>query len=257
MPTFEELCARAEATAGDIEKLAKQLQRAAVAMKKAARDGNPGKIRQAALQIDEAAAMAQQVQDTPTRAWPLSETELTELLKGDYVDQLIDKASAAGVTLSRLENNCLAAFPVILQIFADSRTLKIDNKRLSTLHPTIAIDRLRASQKKSRSHPEKFIEVLYRAYRLVVGEQIEQGTTLVAVYDALTVLPEARTAYGKPEFTRDIYELDSSSVKSTRNGITMTLSASTGTRSKGETLTIIAPSGMPKSYYGIRFEKAK
>jgi hypothetical protein len=37
----------------------------------------------------------------------------------------------------------------------------------------------------------------------------------------------------------------------------MTLSASTGTRSKGETLTIIAPSGMPKSYYGIRFEKAK
>lgn len=254
MPSFEDLCAQAEAIASEIEKLAAQLQRSAIAMKKAAREGNPTKIRQGATQVDEAAVQTQQIQNTAARAWPLSDAELTELLKGPYVEQLIQAAGVAGVSLSRLDN-CLAAFPVILQVQAEARAVKLDNVRLTSLRPAIIIERVRAAQKKARSQPEKFIEVLHKAYRLVVGPESDQGTTLIAVYEALTLLPDARKTYGKPEFARDVYELDSSGLKQTSSGMQLTLPAATGTRSKGDTLSIVSPDGMPKYYYGIRFER--
>lgn len=82
MSTFEELCIAAEISAAEVEKLAKQLQRAAAALKRAAREGHPGKIRQAAIQIDDAAASTRQISNTADRVWPLSDSDLGELLKG-------------------------------------------------------------------------------------------------------------------------------------------------------------------------------
>ena len=124
MQTFEALCANAEAVAIEIENLAKQLQRSAHAMKKAAHEGSPGKIRQAASQIDEAVSKTRHIEATANRAWPLSDEELTGMLNGPYVDQLIDAAGAVGLSLNRLDE-CLAAFPVILQVLPGQRAVAI------------------------------------------------------------------------------------------------------------------------------------
>ncbi len=253
MPTFEEYCAKAESIAVEIEKQARQLQRSAVAMKKAAQEGDPAKIRKAAGQIDEAASETQQIQDTLQRGWPISDAKLTEVLKGPYVKELMGTAAAAGISLNQ-GDNYLAAFPVILEILPEARVLKLDKARLTALRPSTVVARIRARLSKAHSKPERFIEILFKAYRLVVGEDLEHGTTLVALYEALTVLPDARSAYSKPEFIRDVYELDASKVRQTKRGATMSLAAATGTRSS-DTLSIIPPNGMPKHYYGIRFER--
>lgn len=252
MQTFEALCANAEAVAVDIENLAKQLQRSARALKKAAREGSPGKIRQAAGQIDEAASKTRQIDGTASRAWPLSDDELTRLLKGPYIDQLIEAARLSGVMLNRLDD-CLAAFPVILEVLPGQRALRLNTARLTTLHPSVVIKRIRDKLKRSPRRPEKFIEVLFNAYKRVVGDRMERGTTLLDVYKTLTLDPDYD--YGKADFTRDVYELDSSGVRQTRSGATMSLPAATGTRSKGDTLSFISLDGTPKYYFGIRFEQ--
>lgn len=254
MASFEAICASAETVADEIEKLAKELQRAASSMKKAARDGSPDKIRKAAGQIDAAAVKVGAVESTFNRAWPFTDSELAEFLKGPYIDQLIEAGAAAGVSLSRLDD-CLAAFPVILQVLPSQRALRLDAKRSTTLRPSIVIEQIRVRMKKPRSRPERFIEVLLKACRFLVGEEIARGTTLLEVYDALTLLPDSRSTYGKAEFTRDVYELDASGVTVTKDGLAMTLPAATGTRSRSDTLSLIGPNGIPKYYYGIRFQK--
>jgi hypothetical protein len=253
MPTIEEHFAQTEIVAERIEKLGQQLQRAAAAMKKGAREGNPAKIRAAAEDIQALAAQIANAAPGAKVAFPLSDGELAELIKGDFVEQLIAAGSEAGVSLSRLDQ-CLAAFPVVLQILPDAKGVRIDKTRLASLRPKVIIEKVKGSLKRSRTQPERFIELLSKGYRLVVGANPDHGTTLMAIYEALTLLPESRKTYGKPEFTRDLYELEVSGVRTTSGGQTMTLSAATGTRSKGDTLSIISPEGMPKYYYGIRFE---
>ena len=255
MPLFEDHCKNAEANATDVENLAKQMLRAAKALKKAAAEGSPNKIRAAALQVDEAVNKVGKVEPTTNRAWPLSDSELTDLLDGPYVDQLIGAASAAGVPMSRLDSGRLAAFPVIVHVLSSQRAIRLDGARLTGLRPSVVVEVIRSKLKKPHSHPDKFIEVLFKAYQLVVGENLERGTTLLNVYDALTLLPESRNNYGKAEFTRDVYELELSSVRRTKSGAAVSFPSATGTKSKSETLQIISPEGMPKYYYGIRFEK--
>ena len=255
MPLFEDRCKHAEAIATEVENLAKQLLRAAKAMKKAAGEGNPNKIRAAAVQVDDAASKAGRIESSTNRAWPLSDDELTELLGGPYVDQLIEAASKVGVSLSRLDSCRLAAFPVIVQVLPSQRAIRLDGARLMSLRPSIVVECIRAKLKKPHSNSDRFIEVLFKAYQLVLGENLDRGTTLLNVYDALTLLPESRINYGKAEFTRDVYELDLGHVRQTKSGATVSFPSATGTKSKNETLQIISPEGMPKYYYGVRFEK--
>jgi hypothetical protein len=258
MPTFEELCSNAEAVAAAIENLARQLQRSAHSLKKAACDGNPGKIRSSAAQIEEAANRFRHIDVASARVWPLTDEQLTELLNGPYVDELRNAATAAGVSLSLLGDGTLAAFPAVLQVQPGKRALRLDAAKLTALRPSVVVERIRTRIRKPHSRPEKekkFIEALFNAYKLVVGDHIERGAKLVDLYNALTLLPDVRNSYSKAEFTRDVYELDASGMRLTKDGATMSFPAATGTKSKTETLSIISPDGMPKYYFGIRFEK--
>jgi hypothetical protein len=253
MPKVEEHFARAESAGETLSKLAKQLQRASMAMSKGARDGSPAKIRSAVAELQTLSSQIAQSASAAPQAFPLTDEDLAKFVKEDFANELIAAGSAAGVALSQLDN-CLAAFPVVLQFLPEAKGVKIDNRRLASLRAKVILEEIKNSLKRSRSQPERFIELLYKAYRLILRDTPEHGTTLLAIYDALTLLPESRKSYGKPEFTRDVYELDVSQVRKTSGGMTMVLSAATGTRSKAETLSIVSPEGMPKYYYGIRFE---
>src|SRR5205814_1928676 len=103
--------------------------------------------------------------------------------------------------------------------------------------------------------PERFLETLLRAYRLVLAEtRREAGAVvrIVDVYRVLTLFPG--TSYTKQEFARDLYLLDESGTTRTRDGFTVSFAAATGTKG-ASSLTAVTQAGDVKPYYGIAFRE--
>lgn len=257
MSSFELTCQNAELAAKSVESAAKQLQRLAKAMAKAAAEGNPARIRQAVGQIGDSIDALGPLKQSVSDAWPYSDDDMAAYLDADFVDDLIAAASAADILLTRLDDR-LAAFPVIVQVLPRQSAVRVDAQRLASLRPSVVAECIRRRMKKSPVKPEQFIELLYKAYRLVARDsQRDSGAVLLHVYDALTLHPDARRAYDKAEFFRDVYLLDESNVRETKSGARLTIpGASTGSREASRTIVVVTPEGKPRYYYGVRFEEA-
>lgn len=255
MDSYENACRRAADAAIEAERAAKRLVAATRAMAKAAAEGNHTKLRQSAAAVGEAAGSASDASRAASQAWSHSDDEVTNYLAGGYEDELITAASTQGVTLSRLDDR-LAAFPVVVQVQPGARSVRLDTTRLVSLRPSVVTERIKAQQKKTSTKPERFIEVLFKAYEQLVGGDIGKGVTMAAVHDLLTILPDAKRTYGKAEFARDVFLLDASSVQTTKKGHRVSFPAATGTKG-GSAFVVVPPDGMPKHYYGLRFEEPR
>ncbi len=252
--SFEQVCADSEIAAAELEGLAKRLQRAAKAMKKAAEEGNPAKVHQSMSQLQLLAAETNQAFRSMEVAWSVSDEEIMAYLEKDFSNDLIESSEKLQVKLSRLDDR-LAAFPVIVQVLAGQKSIKVNARRHGSLRPSVIAAKIKVElEKKPGGRPEQFIEILNRAYQLVVGTETNKGAVLIELYDALTLLPDARRSYEKTDFYRDVYRLDASGVRKTRAGANVTFPAATGARS-GRSFTVVGPDQLPKCYYAVRFEE--
>jgi hypothetical protein len=68
----------------------------------------------------------------------------------------------------------------------------------------------------------------------------------------LTLLPGQAKEYTRPEFARDLYLLDQSGIRQTKDGRMLRWHASSGTRSAG-VLTTVARTGQQQRYWGVSF----
>ena len=114
---------------------------------------------------------------------------------------------------------------------------------------------LKANQtKKPRFAPDRFLESLFRAYRLIVGPGTLGSTQALAdVYEAFTLLPGSTGDYGQSDFARDLFILDRSGLTRTKTGASLSLPASTGTKGARGTFTFVSPDGELITYFGVRF----
>ncbi|MGI8980892.1 MAG: hypothetical protein ACR2FY_16815 [Pirellulaceae bacterium] len=232
--------------------MATKLLRLSRGMGKAAAEGSPAKLRQLIEQIQVAAGEVEKVTCKVCQSWSDSDEDVSEHLKGGYTDELIAATKSLGISLTRLDDR-LAAFPVVVQILPKQRAVRIDKIRLTSLRPSTVAKKIESQIKKSHIRPEQFIEILHKCYQFVGGEKKGGGVPLVEIYDALTMLPDARESYSRAEFARDVYLLDNSRVRSTKSEARVSFPSGTGTRG-GKSITVVPPSGMPKYYYGLRFE---
>ncbi|MCX7621938.1 MAG: hypothetical protein N2037_13980, partial [Acidimicrobiales bacterium] len=191
--------------------------------------------------------------DAAIRSWVVREDEIERYLANGYQAELIAQGRNSGVTISPLDDR-LMAFPVVIQIQPKRWALRLDRKRVTALRPSRVVDAIRSHQKRPAAKPEQIIEMLYRAYRRMVDDTLGKGVTLVELYDVLTLHPEAKRAYSKADFTRDVFLLDTSGLRKTRTGAVVSFPAATGTKGSSKVLTIVPSGGMPKHYYAIRFE---
>lgn len=221
-------------------------------MGRAASEGNALKVRDAATQIEQLTAETQEAGGLVADAWKLSDADLITYLQSDFPADLVQAAAALGITLNKLDDR-LAAFPVVVSVLANQRIIKLNSKRHASLRPSVVAEKIKLQIGKAKSRPEQFIEILYKAYRYVIREHPESGAMLVDLYEALTILPESRRSYEKAEFIRDVHLLDVSNVHTTKSGASVSFPAATGTRGN-KSFQVIPPDGMPKSYYGVRFE---
>lgn len=254
---FERACTESERAAAAAAKAAAGVARAAKHLEKAAHDGDIAKIRKAADALKSAEETARQEAHNAQVAWPFTPAQEMALLEERYEKELLATAVERGLKISRQDDR-LVVYPSIVRLLPEARAVQVDRTKVTSLRPSILVEQLRANQsKKPRFRPEQFLESLYRAYKLVVGPDGVQGTTLDAVYQALTLLPGASKEYVKPDFARDIYFLQSSNVNTTRSGARVGFPASTGTRGASKLFTFVGPDGRPVVYYGITFTEGR
>ncbi|HEX9519974.1 MAG TPA: hypothetical protein VF940_27840, partial [Streptosporangiaceae bacterium] len=97
------------------------------------------------------------------------------------------------------------------------------------------------------------LESLARGYGLVVAQAGQKPDAIVRVTDiwsVLTLLPGQAKEYTRQEFARDLYLLDQSGIKQTKDGRTLRWHASSGTRNAG-VLTTVARTGQQQRYWGV------
>nr|MBA2604544.1 hypothetical protein [Acidobacteriota bacterium] len=160
----------------------------------------------------------------------LSNRTEEEYLAGPYLDELVIALKAAGIE-ARRDAESVIAFPVIVRAIPSERMLRIDGKKLSSLRPSAVVAAVKRGQNaKPRLPPDRFLELLLTAYRLISGSEPGQTIALSRIYQALTLMPGTAASYGPLEFARDLYALDRGGVARTKEGATVSFTASTGTK---------------------------
>lgn len=253
--TFERGFADAERSAVGAAKAGGAVAAAAKQLQKAAQEGDITKLRRAAERLRGAAEAARQDVANAMTGWPLTEAEETEYLENSFEDELLAEAKQAGLVIHSRDSRLLA-FPSILQVLPSELAVRVDRKKVTALRPSHLVRMLVANQtKRSRYPSERFLEALYGAYKLIVGNQgAGRVVRLTQVYQAFTLQPGSGSDYGKSDFARDVFMLDRSGVDKTRSGARVSLPAATGTRGGGSDIfTFVAPDGEVVKYYGLQF----
>jgi hypothetical protein len=177
-----------------------------------------------------------------------------------FLNELAEAASTVGVR-AVLGDKVLYSYPLAVKVQPQKRLLLVGKHRDSRLRPKFVAQQLKRLQADTgRLAESAFIEVLYSAYKFLLrANHAELGRVvpLSEVYDILTFLPQVSRDYTRHDFSVDVYRLDKSGVQVTKDGSSMTLPASTGTRGTSGVLSIIGDAGGEIRYYGIAFAETR
>ena len=259
MPTFEQGFAAVEAAAEAAEAAAKKLTATARRLRKAAQEGTLAKLRREGEQLTEALAAAGDTVTVAAASWPFAESEEAAYLGERYADELRDAAAAIGLSVT-VRDEALVCSPSIIRLLPTERTLQIDGKRRPAMRPSkLAADLHVNQQLRPKGNPQRFLEALYKACKVIRGKTdgplFDAGRVvpLVEVYAVFTSLPGSSRQYTRTDFARDIYLLDSSGVTHTKSRARVSFPSSTGVKSPTKTFSFVDRDGNLLSYYGVQF----
>lgn len=252
-PRMEDALARteadAEAAGRAVAAVAREIKRA----RGAAAHGAVRDLQKALLAAEQQTAALGEAVRALREGWTFDER--AHLESGGYAAELLAAARERGVRLIEQDERILS-YPSVVRLLPGDAALEIDRKRERRLRPSVVVEQLRARQQGSpRFKAEAFLEALARAYTLALREQDRpDGATvrLLDLYQILTVLPGQRQEYSRQEFARDVYLLDQSEAKTTRDGRRVSFPAATGTKAAGG-ISTVTREGELKLYYGIAF----
>jgi hypothetical protein len=250
--TFESGFADAERAAVAAGKVIGLLAGAMKQLHRATAEGDISKMRKSSDRLVTILESTRQEVENARSAWPFTPESEEQYLKESYAAEVIDRAKSENLQIQQRDDG-LVVFPSILRIAPSDRAVKINRKKVQAVRPSTIVKELKAAQSRKPKPPEQFLEVLHRAYRLLVGNEYGKTITLASVYDALTMLPGSTANFDQTDFVRDLFLLDRSGVNKTKSGATCSLPASTGTKGARNLFYFIAPDGETVTYYGIRF----
>ena len=265
MTTFEQAFSDTERAADSALKSAGVVNRHARALMRAAKAGNIAAVKRAQSDLDEAMKALRQEVDNANSVWPFHEDEEERYLQDGYADELI--AAAQDVELSVYKQDAaLISYPSIVRILAGDRAVRIDRRLERGIRPShLAKTLLKNQRKRSGFSPARFLESLYAVYSVITRESKSDGDMLggsdriellALIYGAMTSLPGISREYGRNDFARDIYAIETEGPRVTRRGYRVDFPASTGTRQRrADVFEFIAPDGQRITYYGVRFSE--
>ena len=265
MVSFERAFNDTENAAAATLKAASALVLLARQMQRAAQDGNINGLKRAADRLNSSLGPLRQEVANALASWPFQDEEEEQYLKDNYAAELLNAAAEKGLQIHERDGR-LISHPSILRVLPGERAVRIDKKKVSSIRPSRLAGILVENQKKRpRFRPDAFLEAVYKAYLLLIGEQ-SQGRLikerqvgsvlpLVRIHEVFTSLPGSSREYDLTDFARDIYFLEVGGTRQTKSGAQVSFPASTGTRSSRGTLSFVGPDGQVITYYGIQFSE--
>jgi hypothetical protein len=245
-----------DATQGGAEAVLKSAGGLTRELRKAKAAAAGGQVRELRRALEAAAGIAAGLSaavDGVRASFDLDETAY--LASGDYAKELLAAAAERGVAMFE-EDERLLCYPSLVRVVPGDSLIEVDRRRERRLRPSVVIGMLAAAQHRPpRFRAEQFLESLAGGYELVIaraGKNCDAVTRLTDIWTALTLLPGQAKDYTRPEFARDLYLLDQSGARQTREGRTLRWHASSGTRTAG-VLTTVARTGQQQRYWGVSF----
>lgn len=241
-------------SAGELIRLAKQLQ-------KASREGNLAAMKRVQGRLDDAMGSLGQTVTNAVQAWPFREGEEEQYLRDGYSSELRRIASEQGLDMHERDDR-LISHPSVVRILPGERAVRIDKKKVSSIRPSHLTDVLLKNQEKpGRYQSGAFLESLYAVYSDIVREENPDRLVRIAVrvvpleriYRLFTSLPGSSRDYDRTDFARDVYILDTKGPRRTKQGAEVSFPSSTGTRRSKGVFSFVGPDGRDVQYYGLRF----
>ncbi len=224
-------------------------------LKKARTSAVGGQVRDLRKALDAAVTAAEEALTAAREAQASYTVDETELLSsGAYAKELLALAAERGVAMVE-EDERLLCYPSLIKVLPGDAALEIDRRKDRKLRPSVVLDALAAAQNRPpRFNAKVFLESLVGGYDLLAQREAlpDPVIRLDAVWAVLTLLPGQAKEYSRPEFARDLYQLDQSPDRMTKSGRTLHWHASTGTRGTG-VLTTVAKTGQQQRYWGLSF----
>jgi hypothetical protein len=180
------------------------------------------------------------------------------LSDGRFVDDLKAAAAQTGLELFQHDGR-IYCFPLLLRVDPKATAIKIGRRMERRIRPSELARVLAATQKRPHTFREpQFLELLYRAWRLLAGaDWRESGTppaiSLADIHETLTLLPGRD--YPIEEFARDLLLLDRRPDLRTRDGCRFEFSSSTSSKGPRKRLVVYDELGVEHIYILIRFVK--
>ncbi len=264
MNSFEQAFSDTERAATTTRKSAEGLVSLAKQLQKAAKEGNISAIKRVQTRLNSDLDALRQEVANAVEIWPFREEDEEQYLNNQYSAELRHAASERGLSIQERDGR-LISHPSIVRVIPSDRAVRIDKKKLSTIRPSHLAGVLLENQKKpARYQSARFLEALYTVYSDIVKEgssdrMLEGGSRVVPldrIYRLQTSLPGASREYDRTDFARDLYILDASGPKQTRNGATVDFPSSTGAKSSTGLFPFVGPDGQDVQYYGVRFTEA-
>ena len=263
---FEQAFSDTERAADSALKSAGAVNTQARALMRAAKAGNIAGVKRAQAGMVEATKSLRQEVDNANAVWPFQEEDEERYLQDGYAAELTAAAQDAGLSIYE-QDSALISYPSIVRILPGERAVRIDRKLERGIRPShLAETLLKNQRKRSGFSPARFLESLYAVYSDIAGESesdkdmvggIGRVVPLARIYRLMTSLPGASRDYGRNDFARDLYAIETEGPSATRRGHSVSFHSSTGTRQPRANLLFefIAPDGQRITYYGVRFSE--
>jgi hypothetical protein len=253
---LEDALAQAERDAEAALKAASSVVGALRRYRKAAQQGQLRDLRAATEAAKRTLQTLDQQVANVAESWEFDEEAY---LQGEgFVGELIAAGERAGLHISQQDNR-LYSYPALIRVLPGDRAVLIDKARERRLRPSVLAGLLRDLQKRPpRFKAADFLNALYEAYQVAIKQaptRLTDGSSvpLLDLYELFTMLPGQTREYSQQEFARDVYLLDQSGEATTKSGARVEFHASTGTKLRRGTLTIVAQNGQEKRYYAVSF----
>ncbi len=262
--SFEQAFSDTERAAESTRKAADDLKKRASALKGASQRGNIDAIRRSRHSLEEALNVLRQEARNVSQSWPFDEEGEERYLSENYAAELIAAAQEIGLKIYE-QDGSLISYPSVVSIQSGDPAVRIDGKLERNIKPSrLAKTLLRKQQKPGRGSYQGFLQSLYTVYSDIVSESsasnpmtngVGRVVRLERVYRLLTAFPGMGRQYGRSDFARDLYLIETNGPRTTRRGHRVDFPSSTGTRRRSDLFHFIAPDGQRITYYGIRFTK--
>jgi len=261
MKSLEDSFKSTESMAESTIKAAAAVTRAAKALQKAAQVGNINAIKKSNEQLKEYQNTLELEVNNTVKTWKFSDEDIHEYMETHYSEEILKHSNDIDLSIFN-QDGVLISYPSTIQVIPNDRAIRINGKKLSDLRPSKLVSDLKRNQNKgSKLNPARFLEGLLKAYKIVIGSDQSTGSWPVVklqdIYEVFTSIPGSSRDYTKMDFTRDIYLVDASEARQTRDGSTVTFPASRGLATSRDIFPFVGEDGTPVTYYGIKFTRAR